>query len=195
MRGHKLFLAITFACQISASACDGVLEAAHEADNDLQEFFGTDASEGLQAPEDRNLRNPRKEVGADAYAKATVLAEEDKEKEAIRELRVAAAQGHAAAAYELGQAHTLGVVVEKDLKAAKRWFTRAAELGDGRALFMIGANYASGNGVPQDMEAAAYYYGEAAIRGHPEAQFQLAEAFAKGNGVPKDLSWAMRWYG
>ena len=170
-------------------ACETIKEKAGEADRELQAFFGTDQT-AAAAP-----AAPQEVETEEIYQAAVKAGETGDEVSTIETLKRAAAAGDGRAAYELAQAYTHGIGVERNLDEAARWLNRAADLKEPRALYLIGVNYATGAGVPPDPEKAAYYYGEAAVRGHALAQYELAEAFANGKGAPKNIAWAMRWYG
>ena len=128
--------------------------------------------------------------GGDAAAQAalgTLLWAED-QREALRYLRLAAAQGHAAASYRLGAV----AQAESDLRGAVAHFERAAEGGHAEAQLRLGEMLEGGEGVPRDTAAAAQQYRAAiAQRGgdHTEhtaannlGELLVAEAVRGGGG-------------
>jgi TPR repeat protein len=135
------------------------------------------------------------ESADDVYRRGQALQRQGQDAEAVRQYRVAAAEGHGGAAYELGLAYNEGLGVPADRATAVSWFNEAANMGDPRAQFLIGASYFGGIGVEKNHQEGVEYLARAAAQGHPRAQYLLAEAFANGLGVPKDADWAARWYG
>lgn len=113
---------------------------------------------------------------------------------ALREWRVDADEGGAAAQFGLGDLYENGLGTEPDPAQAAQWFERAATQGHGRAQARLGALYREGRGVARDFAKAAKWYRRAADRGHPHAQFNLGEMYAKGEGVERDSKEAYFWF-
>jgi len=135
------------------------------------------------------------ESADDVYRRGQALRQQGRDTEAVRQFRVAAAEGHGGAAYELGIAYNEGLGVPIDRATAVSWFNEAANMGDPRAQYLVGASYFGGIGVEKDHQEGVEYLARAAAQGHPRAQYLLAQAFANGWGVPEDADWAARWYG
>ena len=104
-----------------------------------------------------------------------------------------AAQGNAAAQFNLGLMYANGEGVPKDDAEAVRWYRLAAEQGDAAAQFNRGFMYANGEGVPEDDAEAVRWYRLAAAQGNAAAQSNLGLMYANGEGVPEDDVTAYAW--
>ena len=113
---------------------------------------------------------------------------------ALREWRVDAGEGMAAAQFRLGDLYENGLGTEPDPAQGAQWFERAASQGHARAQARLGALYQEGRGVTPDFANAAKWYRRAADRGHPRAQFDLGEMYATGEGVERDPKEAYFWF-
>ena len=89
--------------------------------------------------------------------------------DALRIYRELAAQGNAAAKFNLGVMHDFGQGVQPDPAAAVRWYRDAAAQGHGGAQFNLGGLYFDGTGVPQDRLRAYMWFTLAATAGAPGA--------------------------
>ncbi len=126
-----------------------------------------------------------------AYNQGLEAKERGDDAGAARLFESAATRGHAAAAFELGQAYSAGRGVPKALNLAAEWFDRSARLGDPSAQFPIGAiRFAD-----DEYEAARPWLVAAGESGDPRAQNLLGEMYMNGWGVPVDQAWAAHWYG
>ena len=83
----------------------------------------------------------------------------------MRWYRKAAAQGHAAAQYNLGVMYGNGWGVPQDYEEAMRWYLKAADQGYAAAQYDLGIIYDNGLGVTQDYVQAHTWYNIAAARG------------------------------
>ncbi len=126
-------------------------------------------------------------LGLDAYNKKDY-------KEALKQFRLAANQGHAKAQNNLGVMYDNGQGVPQDYKEAAKWFRLAADQGYARAQRNLGIMYESGRGMPEDYGEAGKWYRKAADQGDAEAQFYLGQFYDEGQGVPKNDSEAVKWY-
>jgi len=106
----------------------------------------------------------------------------------------AAAQGHAEAAYCLGQFCLEGKEVPQDYSQAAQWYQKAARLGHATAAYRMGWLCQNGYGVRQNYERAAYWYQEAAGLGSAEGAAGLAALCDEGLGVPQDKRAAFEWW-
>ena len=113
---------------------------------------------------------------------------------ALREFRLLADQGDAAAQYNLGFMHDNGVGVPEDDRQAVFWYRKAAEQGDAAAQYNLGVMYSNGEGVPEDDRQAVYWYRRAAEQGNAAAQYNLGVMYANGEGVPEDARQAVFWF-
>ncbi|HEY4345808.1 MAG TPA: tetratricopeptide repeat protein [Parvibaculum sp.] len=73
---------------------------------------------------------------------------------AAKILEPVAAQGDAAAQYNLGMLYGSGLGVAKDQAAAASWYEKAARQGKGLAQLAIGVMYRNGQGVEADYPRA-----------------------------------------
>ncbi len=75
-----------------------------------------------------------------------------------QEIRRKGEQGDAHCQAFLGDYYNQGIVVQRDLQEAIKWFERAAENGNGMALMSLGEMYASGDEVPLDADKVTKSY-------------------------------------
>ncbi|WP_455512162.1 tetratricopeptide repeat protein [Neisseria lactamica] len=87
----------------------------------------------------------------------------------FRENLQAAAQGNAAAQFNLGVMYENGQGVRQDYVQAVQWYRKASEQGDAQAQFNLGVMYAEGRGVRQDLALAQEWYGKACQNGDQKA--------------------------
>ena len=83
----------------------------------------------------------------------------------FRENLQAAAQGNAAAQYNLGVVYAEGRGVRQNDAEAARWFRKAADQGVAQAQFNLGVMYYKGHGVRQDLALAQEWLGKACQNG------------------------------
>jgi hypothetical protein len=112
---------------------------------------------------------------------------------AARWFQMAAAQGMAAAQFNLGLMHYDGVGLPLDHVQAAGWYQLAAQQGHTGAQVNLAFMYSNGKGVAQYDAEAARLYALAAEKGHPGAQFNIGLVFANGKGVVQDLVKAHMW--
>lgn len=125
------------------------------------------------------------EADADALASMATNLSQDGDGDAATEwLRRAAANGSAAACYNLGVLYRSGRSVPKDMTQAIAWHAKAADQGHATAAFALGAIHAAGEEVGQDFVASVYRFRQAADAGHVVARCRLALMTAQGKGVP-----------
>ncbi len=134
----------------------------------------------------------------------------------------AAAQGKAAAQFNLSRLYAKGRGVPQDSRKARELrdkaaaqglviapdnpematyrrvrklnlYEKAAAQGNAEALNRLGMIYEQGIGVPQDYGKAVEWYEKAAAQGDAAAQLNLGEMCEKGFGVPQDYARAYMW--
>ena len=88
----------------------------------------------------------------------------------FKELRKAAAQGHADAQFGLGAMYYKGEGVLQDYSQALFWFRKAAAQGYAHAQYDLGVMYALGRGVLQDMVKAYMWFNLSAANGYELAK-------------------------
>ena len=98
----------------------------------------------------------------------------NKDAEAVRLYRLAAAQGHARAQSNLGVMFEDGRGVAKDDAEAVRLYRFAAAQGNAVAQYNLGTMFERGQGVAQDDAEAVRLYRLAAAQGHASATIKLA---------------------
>jgi len=108
--------------------------------------------------------------------------------------RKAAAQGYAAAQYNLGAMYANGQGVQQDWAQAIAWYRKAADQGSAPAEHNLGVSYQNGQGVSRDYAQAAAWYRKAAEQGLAVAQANLGVMYATGEGVPQDDAQAIVWF-
>ncbi len=112
---------------------------------------------------------------------------------ALREFRVLAAQGDAAAQYNLGVMYDDGRGVTQADAEAVKWYRKAAAQGQAEAQYNLGVMYDDGQGVTQDYAEAVRWYRKAAEQGVAPAQARLGIMYYEGHGVVQDYVQAHMW--
>lgn len=106
-----------------------------------------------------------------------------------------AAQGVAAADYNLAVMHLRRELPRASDREALRHMTRAAEGGFVTAMVGLAELHEQGQaGLPVDLAQAVQWQRRAAEAGSVDAQVALATAHYLGRGAPKDAALAARWY-
>ncbi|HVK32116.1 MAG TPA: tetratricopeptide repeat protein [Burkholderiaceae bacterium] len=106
-----------------------------------------------------------------------------------------AAQGVAAADYNLAVMHLRRELPRANDREALRHMTRAAEAGFVTAMVGLAELHEQGQaGLATDLAQAVQWQRRAAEAGSVDAQVALATAHYLGRGAPKDLALAARWY-
>ncbi len=113
---------------------------------------------------------------------------------AMKNLSVAADQGHAAAYTLMGHLYRDGLGVAQNGGEAARQYTRGAKLGHCAAQLSLARMYHIGSRLGGNETLAERWYREAAVRGYPWAQFALASFYEKGALVEKDDVQAYFWF-
>lgn len=113
----------------------------------------------------------------------------------IASLEKAAAQGDAAAQFNLGVLYDQGRGVRQDYQKAREWWEKAAAQGHAMAQVKLGFLYYYGQGVRQDYQKAREWFEKAAAQGEATAQVGLGLLYENGHGVRQDLATAKEWYG
>jgi localization factor PodJL len=109
-------------------------------------------------------------------------------------LRAAAANGDAAAEFEIASRFADGRGVPQNLPEAAAWFERAANQGLAQAQFRLGGLYEKGMGVQKNLETARRLYVAAAEAGHAKAMHNLAVLYAEGIEGKPNYATAARWF-
>lgn len=113
--------------------------------------------------------------------------------ENIPDIHQQAEQGNPKAQYQLGLMYLSGQGIQKDVKAAAKWYRKAAEQGNPEGQFGLGVLYFHGQGLPQDQQEAAKWYRKAAEQGNTDGQLGLGILYFMGKGVPQDDRQAYIW--
>lgn len=109
-------------------------------------------------------------------------------------LRQAAADGNAAAQFEVASRLAEGRGLEAKPEMAVTWYQRAAAQGLAPAQYRLGSMYEKGRGLPQDRSAARIWYQRAAELGNRKAMHNLAVLYADGIQGEPDMANAARWF-
>jgi localization factor PodJL len=109
-------------------------------------------------------------------------------------LRLAAAQGDAAAQFEVASRIAEGRGADKDLKDAAQWYQRSASSGFAISQFRLGTLYERGAGVDKDIARAKVWYGRAAEQGNVKAMHNLAVLIVGQGGTAPDYATAVKWF-
>jgi len=105
-----------------------------------------------------------------------------------------AGQGHAEAAFYVGDIYYRGLRVKADVGQAFIYYKQAADGASARAQHNVGIAYKKGEGVGVDLVEAFKYYKLAADQGLIEAQKSVSEAYGKGLGVKMDLVESFKYW-
>lgn len=102
----------------------------------------------------------------------------------------AAMQGHAIAAYNLGNAYKHGRGEVQSESLANYWWQKASDAGLASAQFNLALQYSRGLGVVQDQEQAVLLINEAARNGHARARNLLdtGQIPTRENLYPRQLA-------
>lgn len=109
-------------------------------------------------------------------------------------LRAAAANGDAAAEFEIASRLADGRGMPQNLPEAAAWFERAANKGLAPAQFRLGGLYEKGVGVQKNLETARRLYVAAAEAGHAKAMHNLAVLYAEGIEGKPNYTTAAHWF-
>lgn len=112
---------------------------------------------------------------------------------AVQWLKVAAANGHTEASYNLAIAYHYGRGEDRNLAKAIHNYRVAAEGGNGKAMRNLAALYETGDGVERDLASAFTLYERSAQAGLADSQLKTALMLLSGDGVPQDPVTARYW--
>ena len=105
-----------------------------------------------------------------------------------------AAQGDAAAQFNIGNLFVFGKGVREDNVQAAYWYNKSAEQDNVNAQYALGWMYENGEGVKKDLVKALLWYKKAADQKHSGAQTNLGWMYENGKGVELDHTQAVFWY-
>lgn len=109
-------------------------------------------------------------------------------------LRLAAAEGDAAAQLEIATRLAEGRGVRQSFAEAARWYERAADQGQAIAQYRLATLYERGMGVKADREKAQSLYERAAAQGNLKAMHNLAVISASATAGAADYVTAARLF-
>lgn len=112
---------------------------------------------------------------------------------ALSELKKAAAQGDAAAQYQLGHAYAWGEGAERNNEEAVKWYRLSADQGYPNAQDALGYCYEVGKGVAKDTKEALKWYNLAAAQNYAPAQKALG-SYYYNDFHNRDYSQAAKWF-
>jgi len=99
----------------------------------------------------------------------------------------------ALAAKNLGNIYSEGLLAEKDLRQAYRYYEQAAEWGMPEMHYTLGMMHEKGQGVPVTYSEAAYHYRLAALEGHEPSLRRLIDFYVTGKTGAVDFDRALFW--
>jgi hypothetical protein len=134
------------------------------------------------------------ELPADPWISGQAAYEHGDYESAMKNLGMAADEGHAAAYTLIGHLYRDGHGVAQDGPEAARQYTHGAELGQCAAQLSLARMYHIGSSLSRDEALAERWYREAAMSGYPWAQFALASFYENGVLVQKDDVQAYFWF-
>lgn len=103
-------------------------------------------------------------------------------------------RGSAKAQHRLAAMYDFGEGVDRDIKAALKWYEKAAENGYVDSQFNLGNMYSNREGVRRDYQKAFKWYQKAADQGDAEAQAKIGEMYYEGWGVSRDYQKALEMF-
>lgn len=109
-------------------------------------------------------------------------------------LTLAAQNGNAEAAYDLGSANDQGRCMHRNPFEAIAWYRIAAANGDTRAPNAIGEIYLRHIAYAPNAQTAALWFKRGTRLFDKNAYYHLGEMHAFGYGVPRDLIEAYKWF-
>jgi len=99
------------------------------------------------------------------------------------------------AAMLLGRIYLTGWGVDKDAKAARKWYIKADSFGFVPAAHIAGRMFESGIGGEADMKNAVKYYTRAGTAGYAPSQYAMGVILYDGaDGIPADRKTAADWW-
>lgn len=114
---------------------------------------------------------------------------------AVKWGKLAAAQGHVLATFELADMYSNGHGGSRaDYEELIGFFIKSSNAGEKGPPFGLAKLYAEGVGIAEDQTKAFYWYKVAAERGHHLAKTEVANRYYEGKGVAKDFTQAFAWY-
>ena len=126
-----------------------------------------------------------------AYLTGDGLAKDTQQ--ALRWIRLAAAQDLPDALSLLGAMYEEGTGVVADPHSAIDWYRKAAALGERSAQFALGRHYRYGKTVERDAAQALHWFRAAAEQGSGNAMASLGEMYRNAEGVAQDFGQAEFW--
>ncbi len=109
-------------------------------------------------------------------------------------LRMAAAKGDPAAAFEVATRFAEGRGIKQDFKQAMTWYQRSANKGFAIAQYRLGTLYERGLGTPADPARARVWYKRAADQGNVKAMHNMAVLSAGNGQAAPDYASAAKWF-
>lgn len=148
----------------------------------------------LTADRSASLADDDAEMDGDDDGWTETFSADDKESDALRDLRLAAEGGDPTAQYRLGMAYLDGTDVEEDIEKAVMWLQQAGRQGHKEALFQSGTMVLNGDRVQSAPADGIQLIEQAAELDHTEAAYQLGLLYDEGTHVSRDATIAATWY-
>lgn len=99
------------------------------------------------------------------------------------------------AATLLGRIYLTGWGIDKDARAARKWYIKADTFGFVPAAHIAGRMFEGGIGGEVDMKAAVKYYTRAGEAGYAPSQYSMGVILYDGaDGIPADPKLAAEWW-
>ncbi len=116
----------------------------------------------------------------------------------LKELKVAASGGDAAAMLEYGTRLVQGQGVDTNSTEGLNWLQKAADAGNAQAWYAIGFVYSNGVGVELDIPKSVKYYRKGAEAGDADCQTGMGMIYQAGDKIPSGMEAypveAAKWY-
>ncbi len=128
------------------------------------------------------------------YQLGRALHHKESYSETLTLYRSAADKDHAAAMHGIGRIYDKGEGIEKDARAANRWFRKSIEKGFPTAMINLANNLLTGDGIKKDQKEAFRWYRKAADMGIADAMYGVGLFYHRGWAVQKSVVEANHWY-
>ena len=131
---------------------------------------------------------------AESFQRGFQALEQQDYKTALYYFSFLAANGDAAAQYNLGIMYRDGLGVKKDDVQSLAHFVEAAENGHMLGNYSVGLAFLAGKGSDVNADAAIHYLKEAALLGHAISPIEIGNLYFQGDLMEKDYVSAHFWW-
>lgn len=179
----------------SQQAIQYLQKAALQGDSEAQYKLGMLLFDGFRpTSQARVLQSAQPPADGSAYSSSQQRVPMSRN-EAVPLIEQSAVQGYAPAFKQMGMILEKGIVKDRNLSEAFKWYLKAAEAGDSDAQYTVAEMYQEGQGTRNSNELALQWYTASAEQGNVDALYSLGYAYERGRFVDKDMDKALEFYG